>query len=502
VETMELPKADPTTRSGRRATSLGRRAVIYVRVSDEGGRGDRMISPELQLEKSEAKCRERGLDVVDVVYDIDVSAKQGAPRPNFDATVERVALGEADVVVAAYMSRISRGGLDTARILDRLESSTPERRALGLGPGRLVTCDIDVDTSTPQGRAMRGFFSVLAVLELELIEENWTAAKINAVAKGKKLSTKAPYGYRFDESHRLVVVDDEAAVVRELFARRAAGASWSSLGRYFAEATGRRPLAPATLAGMIENRSYLGHVIVAGADVQLENLEAHAAIVELDVFEAAQRPSADWKAGRPTKAAGATTLLAGIARCATCGGKMGGSSAGGGKRVYRCTDVHCPARVSILQADLDERVERELLEWAAPVADELVDVELGETDAIAERRVELQRRRMDAELGLETFVTSELGLEPAVFAAGVKARQNLIADLEAQEAELGEASELEVVRTTLRAAWPSLDIAERRRLLNVAIAELVVTRGVRGHRTDRVRLTFGLRIEHAPELAQ
>jgi DNA invertase Pin-like site-specific DNA recombinase len=477
---------DTTKRAGRTQVRAAR-AIGYVRVSRVGGRGgESFISPELQRETIAAKAQAGGLEVVELVEDMDESGGK-FDRPGFARALEAVERGEVSVIVVARLSRFARSVLDTHRALERIEAAG----------GRLVACDIDVDVSTPQGRLIRNVFATLAQFELELAEEQWSAAKANAVGRGVKIASRAPFGYRFDAEHRLEPSEDAGTLV-ELFRRRAAGKSWRTLVAWFAGETGRT-VAPATLVHMIRNRAYLGEVSYG----ELLNTDAHVAIVEPELYEAAQRPSADWKAGRPTRASGARTLLAGIARCASCGGGMTSTIGGRGKRVYRCSSLQCTRRVAILQAGLDELVERELLAWTAPVADELVDVELGESDRAAERRAELVQRRLDAELGLETFVTSELGLEPAIFAAGVRARQEAIAALEAELEQLGEAGELERVRTTLRASWPVLPLDDRRRLLAVCVAELVVDRGVRGDAdlSKRVRLAFGEPGKRGSELA-
>ncbi len=469
-------RTDTTKRNGQTQVR-GARAIGYVRVSRVGDRaGESFISPALQRETIAAKARAGGLEVVELVEDPDESGGK-ADRPGFVRALEAVERGEASVIVVARLSRFARSVLDTHRALERLEAAG----------GRLVACDIDVDTSTPQGRLIRNVFATLAQFELELAEEQWQAAKANAVGRGVKIASRAPFGYSFDADHRLEPSEDRATLV-ELFRRRAGGESWRNLVAWFAGETGRT-VAPATLAYMVGNRAYLGEVTYG----ELVNAGAHEAIVELELWSAAQRPSADWKAGRPTQASGARSLLAGIARCASCGAGVTSTSASGDRRrVYRCSRISCSRRVSIGEAGLDELVERELMAWAAPVADEAVDVEVGESDRIAARRAELVQARLDAELVLETFVTSELGREPAIFAAGVRARQDAIQSLEDELAALGEASELERVRTTLRAAWPALPLDDRRRLLALVVAELVVDRGPRGcDLSERVRLAFG-----------
>ncbi len=64
-----------------------RRALVYVRVSDVGNRaGDSFISPEVQEETGRRRAAELGLEVSEVIVDLDQSgAEMGAARIPTDA---------------------------------------------------------------------------------------------------------------------------------------------------------------------------------------------------------------------------------------------------------------------------------------------------------------------------------------------------------------------------------------------------------------------------------
>jgi DNA invertase Pin-like site-specific DNA recombinase len=59
------------------------RAVGYIRVSRVGGReGDSFISPQLQREQIEAVARREGLEVAEVIEELDASGGD-ASRPGW-----------------------------------------------------------------------------------------------------------------------------------------------------------------------------------------------------------------------------------------------------------------------------------------------------------------------------------------------------------------------------------------------------------------------------------
>src|ERR687888_1785199 len=104
----------------------------------------------------------------------------------------------------------------------------------------LVSVEDNFDGSTPMGRFAIGILTLIAELELERIKENWSTAVRSAVERGVHISARPPTGYRRDERGRLVVEEPAASAIREVFRRRALGASYAALARYLDE-QGVRP---------------------------------------------------------------------------------------------------------------------------------------------------------------------------------------------------------------------------------------------------------------------
>jgi DNA invertase Pin-like site-specific DNA recombinase len=87
----------------------GRRAIGYVRVSRVGARGgESFISPDVQRSTIEAKARERGLEVVEWITDLDASGGK-FEREGFQRSIEAVEAGVVDAVVVARLTRFARG---------------------------------------------------------------------------------------------------------------------------------------------------------------------------------------------------------------------------------------------------------------------------------------------------------------------------------------------------------------------------------------------------------
>lgn len=300
--------------------------------------------------------------------------------------------------------------------------------------------------------------------------------KANAISGGVAITSRRPFGYQFDEEHRLVIDEQEAALVRELYELRAGGASWDELAVRFEQRTGR-PRTRTAMSYLCSNRLYLGEL----RHGKLVNLEAVEPIVSAELFETVQNVNARRRVGRGAAVNRARSLLAGLAKCRNCGRGLAWTKAGGGStHYYRCTGRarECSARASINAETLDAYVLERVLEWAGPAADEPVEVELDDEE---EERGRLERRLLDAVESLEAYesdVELELEVGREAYAAGRRARVELVERRRQELEELGEATELETARTTLRQelAGGDASVDERRRLLSVVLETVSVQR--------------------------
>lgn len=488
---------DTKTQIGRKQAAAGRhgRKVQekplggYVRVSRVGERDERLRSPEFQAKAIAAKATAEGVAVRMFEPELDVSGGKKS-RAILDELVEAIEAGELGGVIVYDVKRLSRlAPRDRIELVERIE---------GAG-GRIVSCSEAFDTTTPEGRFVRDLFFSLARLELEQKEEAWQVAKAAAVERGAMIASRAPYGLRFNFDReaetwldrdepptRLYPVAGERELVVELFEARAAGASRGELLELFEARTGRSSYAQ-TIAYMLRNRAYLGEVRYGGGDSpELVNEGAHEAIVDVDLFERVQRVDAERSTG-PGSGGKAKSLLAGIATCAGCGRGLVCTRTGSAKRYsYKCParGAKCSARGSIAADVLDEHVTAAVLDWAGEAADELVELEL-ELGAKAPRIV-LEHRLAEARAALTAYevdVERELEVGAEAFAAGRKARVELVARREAELEAIGAESAIEVARTTLRQELAGeLDVddeaavAERRRLFGLALAGVEVRR--------------------------
>ena len=206
------------------------RAVGYIRVSRVGGReADRFISPALQHEQIEAVARREGLEVVEVVEELDASGGD-ASRPGWNRAIEMVERGDVGAIVVWNLSRFSRSA----------EGRDP-RPGPNRGPqgGRLFSASETVEDD-PYGR-LRHAFRPRGRVSSSATERGRASVRpkrprpssggSTSPGRSRSATCAAPTGGSFPTPRR-------RRSCSVLFERRAKGWSWARLARWADRATG------------------------------------------------------------------------------------------------------------------------------------------------------------------------------------------------------------------------------------------------------------------------
>jgi DNA invertase Pin-like site-specific DNA recombinase len=172
-------------------------ALAYVRVSTEEQvrEGASLAAQESALV---LEAERRGFRV-EVVRDEGVSAKN-LRRPGLLAALDRLDRGEAAVLLAHRLDRLSRSVADFAGLLDRAQRKS----------WRLVVLDVDVDTATPSGEFLVSVMAAAAQFERRIIGQRTRDALAQRKAEGVRLGRPSSI---------------PAEVVARIVADRSAGAS-------------------------------------------------------------------------------------------------------------------------------------------------------------------------------------------------------------------------------------------------------------------------------------
>jgi site-specific DNA recombinase len=438
----------------------------YIRISRKGSRsGESFLSPDIQRDTIKRLAQAKGLELGEVVQEVDVSGGKRTADRELGRLIERVESGESGGVIVWKLSRFSRSLSDAVEAANRITAAG----------GRLIADDFD--SAQPMSKPMLGLLAGLAEEELDQRRAGFDEAQGRAVSRGVHIASRTPTGYRRRKDGRLEPNPKAASAIAELFHRRAAGEGWTELAAFF-DTTGtvgpygNRRWTPSAVAKIVRNPVYLGEA----RSGRHRKAGAHDPLVTRAAWEAAQARN-----GSPIASPrnGDGLLLSGLVRCAGCryllkpdkmrdrdGGQLG---------LYRCRGRHaagkCSSRASALARVLDPFVEAAFLEALGPdgpfaeASASTADVD----EALA--LVEESERELVAYRDTPGIVTAVGG--QSSFLEGLQSRAQTLSEARAKLAEAAEQATLggaaELTAGGLIEAWPTLTTGEKRRLLSAAI---------------------------------
>lgn len=189
-----------------------KKACIYTRVStDAQGEADKVSLPE-QERMAKALIESKGWQYVRTYEDNGYTGRN-TNRPALQQMLEDAKTKAFDAVVIFKLDRLSRKQRDTLGIIeDVLLKNNVD----------LVSLNETLDTSTPWGRAMIGVLSSFNQLESENIAVRTAMGRYATAREGGYAGGKPPLGYRAVDG-RLIIVPEEAEIVRLIYSLRAEG---------------------------------------------------------------------------------------------------------------------------------------------------------------------------------------------------------------------------------------------------------------------------------------
>lgn len=437
-------------------------------MSHVGGRsGESFLSPEDQEKRIRAECRARGLRLIDVVRELDVSGRTPLERRSgLRSAVEAVENGDAEAIVVSYFDRLARSLRVALEVRSRVE-------AVG---GDVFTVDAGkVTNGTASGDFSTNVLMAAAELQAAAGGERAQEAKIKAVHEGRAPYPNIPPGLKRggEKDKGPLELDAETAeLVREAFRLRASGETIAALRDYLGSHGIKRSYHG--VQALLCNRIYVGELRFG----ELVNHEIPA-LIDVATFNRAQSQHVP-RGPRPKS----EHLLArlGVLRCATCGSRMVvGTTRQQGKpySFYRCPPFHdCPKRVTISSEKAERAVEDEVRRLVAGMKGKAS----GKTGAQQAAR-EYERRQSELASAIEVVLGAGLETEAS-------ATERLAALRQARDEALERLEELQSIdapAVVLDAAedWASLSLAARRGIIKAVLARALVAPG----RGDN-RITF------------
>jgi site-specific DNA recombinase len=299
--------------------SSQRNAVIYARLSKDIAKTGAGV--ERQLADARQLAHLRGWAIIAEHVDNDLSASGKRVRPGFEALIEDVRSGHADVVVAWAWDRLSRNRRDQLRLIEVGQ----EARAIVA----LVRGSGDLDMSNANGRFVADMFAGISRQEIDAKSERQERAGIQRAEAGLPPARRA-FGYNQDGTLHPV----EAPAVAETFALLLAGSTVVGLTRHLNveghTTTRGRPWIDSAVKCMLRNPRYAGERYYRGEWAATGEWEP---LVSAETFAAVQAILDDpaRRASRPARRYLGSNLF-----LCWCGARTKTTYANGGNRVYVC----------------------------------------------------------------------------------------------------------------------------------------------------------------------
>lgn len=340
------------------------KAAIYCRLSeaDEGKAADTDDSGSIQNQKAllTQYAKAHGWEI-EGVYSDDDYAGADRSRPAFRLLLRRAEQRRFDVILCTTQSRFTR------------EMELVEKYIHGLLPQwgvRFISVIDNADTAQRGNKKARQINGLVNEWYLEDLSENVRGVLDARRKNGLHIGAFALYGYRKDPRRKggLLVDEEAAAVVRQVFTLFAGGMGKTAIARLLNERGVPNPSAYkrlhglryrqgagsqgewwkyATIAAMLKNEMYLGNMVqgrYGSASYKTKrNLPrpkaqwyvvegTHEAIIDRPLWERVQAMLA--QKSRPF-AGGKMGLFAKKARCALCGYTLR-STVSKGRRYLQC----------------------------------------------------------------------------------------------------------------------------------------------------------------------
>jgi site-specific DNA recombinase len=326
------------------------RAAIYCRFSTD-------LQSEKSIEDQNGLCRsyaERtGLTVIETYADKAKSGSSTVDRQEWQRLMRDADARIFDILVTEDIDRISRNEADY---------HAARKRLTFLGIKIHTVHGGEISNIEGSVRAM------LSALYLENLAHKTRRGLAGVVSQGRHPGGRV-YGYRsvLGRPGELEIDDDQAAVVRRIFQEYAAGRTPRDIARDLtregipAPRGGRWAASTINgnarrLNGVLQNPLYAGRIVwnrlrmdrnpdtgrrvsrLNPTSAWHERAAPNLAIVDRELFEAAQQRKAERSQGHPVQHKRPRHILSGLLRCGGCGGGMSasGKDKSGRRRIY-CT---------------------------------------------------------------------------------------------------------------------------------------------------------------------
>lgn len=249
----------PATVTSDSADKPKLRVAAYCRVSTledaQAGSFELQIQHFQQMIAANDRWEEVG-----IYADEGKSGTNMKKRPQFQKMIQDCRDGKIDLILTKSVSRFARNTMDCLRVVRELKALNP--------PVGVYFEDVSLNTVEAKNEFTLGVMSLVAQGESEAKSAAITWSVIERFKNGIPIvSTTYLLGYDKDTFGKLVIVEEEAEVVRYIFSSYLDGQSCREIAENLTEAQiptvkGKEVWSSGTVRNMLRNEKYCGDVLM------------------------------------------------------------------------------------------------------------------------------------------------------------------------------------------------------------------------------------------------
>ena len=197
-------------------------AALYCRLSKDDEQIGESVSIETQKMILEDYCEQNGIQIYDIYVD-DGFSGLNFQRPEFMRLLDDIKKGRVNLVITKDLSRLGRDYIQTGYYTE-IFFSKYRVRYIAINDG--IDTEKDDNDIAP-------FKNILNDMYAKDISKKIKSAKYQRACKGYYISAQAPYGYKVDplNHNHLIIDDDAAATVKEIFSLYLDGNNYTEIAR-------------------------------------------------------------------------------------------------------------------------------------------------------------------------------------------------------------------------------------------------------------------------------
>lgn len=252
-----IPSSSKQNRNSSSAEKAKLRVAAYCRVSTDSD--EQASSYEVQIEHYTGHIQGNPEWVLAGIFaDDGISGTNTKNRGEFNRMIEECLAGNIDMVITKSISRFARNTLDCLKHIRQLKDKDIP----------VFFEKENINTMDSKGEIMLTIMASLAQQESQSLSQNVKLGIQYRYQQGEiQINHNRFMGYTKDENKKLVIVPEEAAVVKRIYREYLEGASLLQTGRRLESdgiltAAGKEKWRAETIKKILQNEKYIGDALL------------------------------------------------------------------------------------------------------------------------------------------------------------------------------------------------------------------------------------------------